>query len=229
MTDSEPRGWAPNQVVAHNITKARELRSMTQAQVAERLTTFTGTRWTQATVAQTEGSVRSARIRTISVNELFALARVFDLPVLWFLTPDPDSDAAGASFPDQPRPQPWERILLYVLGHRGNYGHLAAKHADWHNRLGETVRVPDNDLIGDDTDTQRHHAAHPHDREPMTSEDALVASLYGLSNQALPGSPLGPDQIADLAAGLHQLGTALEALANYPPSRTHDPTAGEAQ
>ncbi len=40
-----------SQVVAHNLSRARELRGLTQTEVAERLARFTGARWSQATVA----------------------------------------------------------------------------------------------------------------------------------------------------------------------------------
>lgn len=35
----------------HNLTRARDLRGVTQTEVAERLSRFTGTKWSQATVA----------------------------------------------------------------------------------------------------------------------------------------------------------------------------------
>ena len=50
-------GWTASQVLAHNLTRARELRGMTQAEIAERLTQFTGSPWSATTVAQAEGSV----------------------------------------------------------------------------------------------------------------------------------------------------------------------------
>jgi hypothetical protein len=47
----ETKTWMASQVVAHNVTRARELRGLTQVEVAERLTKFTGSWWSQATVA----------------------------------------------------------------------------------------------------------------------------------------------------------------------------------
>ena len=83
-------GWSASQVVAHNLTQARELRGMTQTEVAERLSQFTGTAWTATTVAQAEGSVTGNRVRQFTANELVALARTFDLPVLYFFLPPED-------------------------------------------------------------------------------------------------------------------------------------------
>ncbi len=38
------QAWTASQVVAHNVTRGRELRGLTQAEMAERLTRFTGGR-----------------------------------------------------------------------------------------------------------------------------------------------------------------------------------------
>src|SRR3954449_12151477 len=89
----QTRLWTASQVVAHNLTRARELRGLTQVEVAERLTRFTGSNWSQATVAQAEGSIAGIRVRQFTANELVALARAFDLPLLFFFLP-PD-DGAG--------------------------------------------------------------------------------------------------------------------------------------
>ena len=48
----------------------------------------------------------------------------------------------------------------------------------------------------------------------------MVAALYGVVSQGLPGRPLGPDQVLDVSEGLRQVATALEGLANYSPGRT---------
>ena len=87
---AEPKAWTASQVVAHNLTRARKLRGMSQAEIAERLTRLTGTNWAQATVAQAEGSVSGERVRQFTANELVALARTFDLPLLYFFLPPED-------------------------------------------------------------------------------------------------------------------------------------------
>ena len=153
MAKQDAVGWAPNQVVAHNMTRARELRGLTQVEVADRLALFTGNKWSQATVAQAEGTVHGGRMRNFTINELYALARTFDLPILWFLVPPaPDAEVAadGVSFPDDAGPDDWRRMLLYALGHRGNYGDLADALATWHHRMVEPVEVPEADLLGDE-------------------------------------------------------------------------------
>lgn len=238
MAKQQAAGWAPNQVVAHNMTKARELRGLTQVEVAERLGLFTGAKWSQATVAQAEGTVHGARMRNFTINELYALARTFDLPILWFLVPPPqesETPATGAAFPDEPGAQDWRRLLLYAIGHRGNYGELARQTAPWHNPMKEHLQVPDADVLDDQAaDRDFIATALAGGREPMSVDDALVASLHGLVTAGLPGGPLGPDEIGELSGSMHRLATVLEALANYPPARTlgnseHDDGSDQAE
>src|SRR5205809_320279 len=117
---SDTRTWTAGQVVAHNMTRARELRGLTQAEVAERLSRFTESRWSQATVAQAEGTVSGQRVRQFTANELVALARCFDLPVLYFFLP-PEQGPVGLDAADAPsKGWPWEYLLLLVWGHRDN-------------------------------------------------------------------------------------------------------------
>ncbi len=124
-------GWTASQVVAHNLTQARELRGMTQTEVAERLSRFTGTAWTATTVAQAEGSVTGNRVRQFTANELVALARTFDLPVLYFFLPPEDRPGRCACPTIAGRGSPWEYLLLLVWGHTGNFPEVADRAAPW--------------------------------------------------------------------------------------------------
>ena len=95
------REWTASQVVAHNVTRARHLRGLAQVEVAKRLRRFTGTNWTQTTAAQAEGSISGIRVRQFTANELVALARTFELPVLFFFMP-PEDERRGLGTPDSP-------------------------------------------------------------------------------------------------------------------------------
>ena len=76
---SDTRTWTSAQVVAHNMARARQLRGLTQAEVAERLSKFSESRWSQATVAQAEGSVSGPRVRQFTANDVvWNLKRVLD-------------------------------------------------------------------------------------------------------------------------------------------------------
>jgi transcriptional regulator with XRE-family HTH domain len=79
--------WTPNQIVAHNIAKARLIRGWTQDQAAEACESYLGTRLSTASWSALERSVDGNRIRQIDADELIAFARAFDLPVGFFLTP----------------------------------------------------------------------------------------------------------------------------------------------
>ena len=82
-----PAAWTPNQIVAHNISKARLMRGWTQEQAAEACEPFLGTKLSNASWSALERSVDGNRIRQIDADELIGFARGFDLPIGWFLTP----------------------------------------------------------------------------------------------------------------------------------------------
>ena len=86
--------YTPNQVVAYNLRRARELRGWTQGKAAERLEPFIGTAWSKASWSAAERSAETPRVRHFSADDLIALARCFDLPVVWFLVP-PDPNDGG--------------------------------------------------------------------------------------------------------------------------------------
>ncbi len=85
----------PNQVVAHNLRLARQLRGWTQEEAAEHLEPHLGVRWSAASYSAAERSVeRPERIRNFTADELVAFSLAFKLPVTWFLLP-PEKDPAG--------------------------------------------------------------------------------------------------------------------------------------
>jgi transcriptional regulator with XRE-family HTH domain len=80
-----------NQVVASNLRFAREIRGLTQAQAAEQLEPYLGTRWSKATFSSAERSAEDgARVREFSANEILAFSRAFGFPILWFFLPRSD-------------------------------------------------------------------------------------------------------------------------------------------
>jgi transcriptional regulator with XRE-family HTH domain len=82
-------GLTPNQVVAYNLTRARELKGWTQDQAAEALEPYLGVRWSKASVSQAERSVAGGFVRNFTADEIVAFARAFNLPVTWFFMPQP--------------------------------------------------------------------------------------------------------------------------------------------
>jgi transcriptional regulator with XRE-family HTH domain len=91
----------PNQIVAHNVVRARELRGWTQEQAAEALAPYLGAKLSPASFSALERSAVSvSRIKQFSADDLLALSRGFDLPIGYFFTPPPPGDDAGLYAPD---------------------------------------------------------------------------------------------------------------------------------
>jgi transcriptional regulator with XRE-family HTH domain len=207
--------WSASQVVAHNLTRARELRGLTQTEVAERLSRFTGAKWSQATVAQAEGSVGGQRLRQFTANELVALARCFDLPVLFFFMP-PDAGPSGFETPDAPDAGwPWEYLLLLVWGHRNNFPAVADRAAPWAH-ASAVVTVPADDVLDGTPDAGLLEQLQ-RDRERFTPEDMLAVAFNGLARRRMRGSMQPGEEVQALAASLRGLADALTAFDSYRP------------
>lgn len=89
-------GLTPNQVVAFNLTRAREWRGWTQEEAAAALEPYLGKRWSNASVSQAERSVAGRFTRNFDADEIVAFARAFDVPVGWSsMPPPPWSDQPG--------------------------------------------------------------------------------------------------------------------------------------
>ncbi len=209
------RAWTASQVVAHNLTRARVLRSLTQSEVAERLSRFTGSNWSQATVAQAEGSVGGQRVRQFTANELVALARTFDLPVLFFFLP-PDDGKGRLMTDDAKGGLPWEYLLVLLLGHRDNFSILADRAANWSRLLVRGINIPRSDeLPGVDPILAELRSIHG--REALLPEDVLVAVFHGLAARRIRGAKHPGDDVATFAENLRGLADALTAFNDYRP------------
>jgi transcriptional regulator with XRE-family HTH domain len=85
MTD--PDSVTPNQVVAHNLRRARGLHGWTQGTAAERLEPYLGVRWSKASFSAAERSAdHGQRVKVFSADELIAFAAAFELPLAFFFT-----------------------------------------------------------------------------------------------------------------------------------------------
>ena len=99
------RVMTPNQIVACNVAKARELRGWTQEQAAEELAPYLGAKLSGASFSALERSAWSVdRIKQFSADDLLALSRGFDLPIGFFFTPPPPELDAALHAPDAPMP-----------------------------------------------------------------------------------------------------------------------------
>lgn len=87
--------YTPNQLVAYNLRRARELRGWTQDQAAKAIEPHLGERWSSASYSLAERSTdRPDRIRNFTADEIVAFCLAFELPLAWFLFP-PDPDPHG--------------------------------------------------------------------------------------------------------------------------------------
>jgi len=113
---------SPNQVVAHNVAKARALRGWTQEQAADALAPYLGARLSGPSFSALERSAGSLkRIKQFSADDLFALSRAFDLPIGYFFTPPVPGDDLGLSAPDAPMNGHDPALLLdAILGRPDN-------------------------------------------------------------------------------------------------------------
>ncbi len=215
--------WTASQVVAHNLARARELRGLTQAEVAERLSRFTGSKWSQAAVAQAEGSVGGQRVRQFTANELVALARTFDLPVLFFFLP-PDDRLGGLVTEDAKDGLEWEYLLVLLLGHRGNFAFLADRTANWSRLLANGIEIPPLDSPLDTDPILAQLAGAARHREPLLPEDVLAAVFHGLAARRMRGAKRPGDDVAAFVDNLRGLADALAAFNNYRPGTFVDET-----
>ncbi len=219
--DDEPcTEWTASRVVAHNMTRARMLRGLPQAEIAERLARYTGARWSQATVAQAEGSVRSTRTRQFTANELVALARTFDLPMLYFFMP-PEDGRLGFAAPDSPAEGwSWEYLLMLVWGHRENFAVVAQRAAPWAHASPMLTEAGDDGRDG--KPSVQRSAKGPRHRERFSSEDVAAMAFNGLIRQHMGDSIRSGEEMETLASHLEWLAQMLRAFDADPPGTYFD-------
>ena len=90
-----------NQVVSYNLRAGREIRGLTQQDLAKRLEQLLKKRVTQATISSLERAWDGERRREFDVHELAGYAIALDLPMLWFFLPPPDDRRELETYPYQ--------------------------------------------------------------------------------------------------------------------------------
>ncbi len=125
-------GLSPNQVVAYNLARARELKGWTQDQTAEALEPHLGVLWSKASLSQAERSVAGRVVRNFSADEIVAFARAFQLPVTWFFMPPPAWAGPGMptrlDVPDAPALGETVALLVdLVFGDKAQQAMLAVR------------------------------------------------------------------------------------------------------
>jgi|GEM_PF-1927267 len=104
----DPVKITPNQIIAFNLTVARQLRGWTQEEAAVKLEPFVGARWSKATFSSAERSIDGRRIRQFTADEIVAFSRCFDVPIGFFFMP--------------PRPSESETPTRFATAENDDYG-----------------------------------------------------------------------------------------------------------
>jgi transcriptional regulator with XRE-family HTH domain len=81
-----------NAVVSYNLKAIRERRKMTQEDVARGLARLTGHRLPQASISAMERGFDGDRRRRFDAHELYLLATVFGVPIMYFFIPPPETN-----------------------------------------------------------------------------------------------------------------------------------------
>jgi len=105
---ADPVKITPNQIVAFNLTVARQLRGWTQEEAAAQLEPYVGARWSKATFSSAERSIDGRRIRQFTADEIVAFSRCFDVPIGFFFMP--------------PRPSQSETPVRFATAKNDDYG-----------------------------------------------------------------------------------------------------------
>jgi transcriptional regulator with XRE-family HTH domain len=189
--------WTPNQIVAHNLAKARLFRGWTQDQAAEACESYLGTRLSPASWSALERSVDGGRIREITADELVAFARAFNLPIGFFLTPPSVWDNHVVATPDA-GPHGLEPIELFdvVIGTDEN---LAA----WEQYLLSWPSPEHRVALHDDGTMENLGRVQPDVHPRLAGPAALRAQL--LLREHFGNLTAARDVLARLSAALNDL------------------------
>ncbi len=83
----------PNQLVAFNLTRARQVKGWTQTVAAKMLTAVGPSGWTKITLSAAERSVDGQRVRQFTLDDITQFSATFGLPLIWWsLPPGPHED-----------------------------------------------------------------------------------------------------------------------------------------
>jgi len=113
--------FTPNQLVAYNLARIRKQQGLTQEQTVELLAPFLGAKWSVASLSAAERSVDGKRVKEFNADELIALSRAFDVPLVFWFTPPPTDEQSRLATPDaSDQGLPVDTLLDIVFGRTDN-------------------------------------------------------------------------------------------------------------
>lgn len=118
------RLFSPNQMVAYNLSRIRRERGLTQQETVELLAPFLRSRWSVASLSAAERSVDRKRIKEFDADELIALSRAFDLPLMFWFIPPPAGEGLGLATTGAGKPVLSRETLLDVVFGRPDNRHV---------------------------------------------------------------------------------------------------------
>jgi len=83
----DPIEMSADDVVSFNLKEARELRGWTQPEAATQVSKFLGKPWSVQVYGDAERAHRINRVKVFSADEIVALSRAFQLPIVWWFVP----------------------------------------------------------------------------------------------------------------------------------------------
>jgi transcriptional regulator with XRE-family HTH domain len=193
-----------NAVVSYNVRAIREHRGMTQEGVAEALARLTGHRLPQASISAMERGFDGERRRRFDAHELYLLATVFDVPIVYFFIPPPSEGLPELA--DTRRPL--SELYAAVLGRDDQLIEMDERLADLRLTSPEEVDDLAAALFGGKDNATRNW--HDHYRTWRKKRLAEIARTYG-------------DRLDDVAAVLASFANEVTQLgpAAYLQARAH--------
>lgn len=153
VTEDEVDYWTPNQVVAFNLARIREMKGLDLTTAAATVSHALGVSWSDRTYAQVERSVTGAKIRQFTADDLVSLAWAYNVPVGFFLTPPP-LDKGGREIATDGYPDPVDpvKMLVTVFGTAENRPRWQAVIDEFDTGTGQwTIAVGDGEVLDVDT------------------------------------------------------------------------------
>lgn len=100
-----------NQLVSYNLMRIRRSQGWKQQDVARQLEKHTGRSWSNASVSAAERAWQGGRMRRFDAGELMAFARVFGVPLVYFLLPPDGEDEVDWVTMSDDRDAPLSTVL----------------------------------------------------------------------------------------------------------------------